>query len=110
MVMETGDETYEARKERFDYIMARRAEKPRPTLAAIGKELGISRQNVHRIVKRNQVKPSGRPRSNEGRRSRAVLRLEKWQARRLAHLAANQPTTREDGWIARIEAELKALG
>jgi hypothetical protein len=110
MVMETGDETYKSRLERYEYIVARRAEKPRPTLEAIGTELGISRQNVWRLLSRGGVKPSGRPRSNEGRRAKLVERLGKWQAQRLRHLAANKPTDREDGWIATIEADLKELG
>lgn len=109
MVIETGDTTFEARKERFDYVMRRRAEKPRPTLAVIGEELGITRQNVWRIIHRGEVKPSGRPRSNVARRKRLVERLAKWQDRRLTKIAANKPTTVEDSWIAKVEGMLKDL-
>lgn len=108
-LIETGDETYEERKKRFDYIKARRAEKPRPTLEAIGKELGITRQNVWRALDRGVVKPSGRPRSDAGRRRFQLKRLEAWQKRRMAKLAVNKPTTIEDGWIARVEAIIKDL-
>lgn len=107
---ETGDETYEERKKRFEYIMARRAEKPRPTLEQIGKELGISRQNVWRTIDRGVVKPSGRPRSNEGRRRFQLKRLEAWQRRRNAKLAQGiLDTPRENEWIAKIEAIIQTL-
>lgn len=107
--IETGDVTYADRFKRWEYIMARRGETPRPTLQKIADELHISRQNVHRIIKKGKVKPSGRPRSNEGRRKRVAARLEKWYARRLAKAVKALPVDVEDGWITKLEAELRAL-
>ena len=48
----TGDRTYVGRVERFEYIQRRRAETPQPTIQAIADELGISKQNVSRLIKR----------------------------------------------------------
>lgn len=109
MAMETGDKTYVDRLKRYEYIVARRAETPKPTLQVIATELGVSRQNVHRILKRGGVKPAGRPRSNEGRRRRVAERLEKWQHRRLAKIVKSLPVESEERWIAKLEGELRDL-
>lgn len=108
-MVETGDSTYPERVKRYEYIVARRADKPRPSLQKIAEELGISRQNVHRILRRGTVKPSGRPRSNDGRRKRVAARLTKWHQRRLDKTVRGLDTSYEDGWISRLEAELRSL-
>jgi hypothetical protein len=107
--VETGDTTYDDRVTRYEYIVARRAEKPQPTLQAIGDALGITRQNVHRLLKRGGVRPAGRPRSDAGRRKFLIKRLTSWQTRRLKKLAVNKPTEVEDGWITKIEVEIQGL-
>lgn len=104
----TGDETYQARVERMEYIQKRRAEKA--TIQTIANELGISKQNVGRYLVRGTVRPSGRQPSNKGRKERLVKRLALWQSRRTANLVANRPTTYEDGWIADLEGRLRDLG
>jgi hypothetical protein len=105
----TGDKTYEARVERVEYIKKRRADTPQPTLKQIGKELGISKQNVSRLLKRPTVRPAGRQPSNEGRKRRLVKRLGLWQSRRNFKLSEGRDVTYEDGWIATLEARLKDL-
>lgn len=106
---ETGDETYEERLKRYEYIVARRAERPQPSLRALAKEMGISPQNIHRQLKRGVVKPSGRPRSDAARRRRLVARIGKWQTRRTTKIAAGKPVEVEDQWIAKLEAQLRDL-
>jgi predicted transcriptional regulator len=105
----TGDQTYKDRLARYEYVVQRRAEKPQPTIEAIAKELGISKQNVSRLLSRGTVRPSGRQPSNEGRKKALQKRIDTWQARRQAHIEAGKPTDREDSWISDLTARLAAL-
>ena len=105
----TGDKTYAARVERYEYIVARRAEKPQPTLQQIGNELGISKQNVSRLLSRDEVRPAGRQPSNKGRKARLVKRIAAWQSRRNFKLSEGRDVAYEDGWIATLEERLKDL-
>jgi hypothetical protein len=107
--IETGDATYQSRVERYEYIMKRRAEKPRPTYRQLAKEMGVSHQAIGRIVKRGVVRPSGRPRTNTGRIKRLSIRLNSWYGRRTAKLAKGLDVSYEDASIAKIEAQIAAL-
>lgn len=106
----TGDTTYLKRIDRYEYVLGRLADTPKPTYETIGKELGITRQNISRLVNRGTPKPAGRQPSNEGRIARLTVRLGQWQARRTARIVAGQPTVREDGWIADLAARIRDLG
>lgn len=107
--LETGDSTYAQRYERWQYVMNRLKDNPKPTYEQIGKELGIAKQNVGRIVKRGVVKPSGRQRTNAGRIKRLTARLQLWNSRRGANLAVGAPTLVEDRWIADISDRIRVL-
>jgi IS30 family transposase len=106
---QTGDASYLARVERWEYIQKRLADTPKPTYEIIAKELGIAKQNVARYIKRGTVRPTGRQPSNAGRRQRIMNRLTMWQARRTFKLSKGLDVTFEDGWIADLEGRLKAL-
>lgn len=105
----TGDVTYADRYRRWQYVNERLAANPKPTYEQIGKELGISKQNVGRIVARGEVKPSGRQRTNAGRIKRLTARLTLWSSRRAANLAAGTPTVVEDRWIADLTERIRVL-
>jgi hypothetical protein len=105
-MIETGDKTYADRLKRYEYVLQRLSEPNAPTYEQLGRELGISKQAVSRMVTRGVLRPSGRPRSNEGRRKRLVARIEKWQARRLAKMGKKMDVAYEDANIAKLEAQL----
>jgi hypothetical protein len=108
--IETGDKTYVTRKERFDYIMASIKPGPnRKTYRELAKELGVSHQAIGRVAKRGVVRPSGRPRSNEGRIRRLSIRLNNWQTRRTTKLGKGLDVSYEDANIAKLEAQIAAL-
>jgi hypothetical protein len=107
--LETGDTTYQERYRRWEYVMGRLKDNPRPTYEQIGSELGISKQNVGRIVARGEVKPSGRQRTNAGRIQRLGKRLQLWNSRRAANLVAGATTEVEDRWIADLSGRIKVL-
>lgn len=107
--IETGDKTYADRVKQYEYIMRRLSETPKPTYRKLAEELGVHHQHIGRIVKRGVVRPSGRPRSNEGRVKAIVERLDRWQARRTAKLAKGRDVTFEEGHIAKLEAKLADL-
>lgn len=113
---QTGDPTYKKRLDRYEFIMGRLKDTPKPTYEQLGREVGeregvpsISRQNVSRLVNRGAFKPAGRQPTNEGRRKRVMARIAKWQARRTANIVAGKPTLREDNWISDLEARLRQL-
>jgi len=108
MDRETGDDTYVARVERWNYIQKRRAE--HATVQTIANELGLAKQNVSRYIVRGTVRPTGRQRSNEGRKDRLAKRVMLWQQRRTANIVAGKPTTYEDKWIADLEGRIRDLG
>lgn len=105
----TGDATYRDRVARFQYVMARLNDKPKPTYDTIGKELGITRQNVARLVKRGTVKPAGRQPTNEGRKKALRARLDKWHARMVERAANGKSTDREVKWISDLAEQLATL-
>ena len=105
----TGDKTYQARVDRYNYIIGRRAEKPQPTIQKIADELGISKQNVSRLINRGKVLPAGRQPSNKGRIARLQKRVDIWKHRRDYKLSMGKDVSYEDGWIATLEARIKAL-
>lgn len=108
----TGDATYQARYDRWEYIMGRLAEpkEKRPTYRQLAVEVGVSFQNIARIVKRGEVKPSGRQPSNDGRKARLMKKMSLWTARRGAKLSQGLPVEAEDRWIAEYVERIKALG
>lgn len=108
--IETGDKTYTDRVKRYEYIMGRLSDTPRPTLEKIGQEIGVTKQNVSRLIKRGTVRPAGRPPTNDGRRKRVMARLAMWQARRTAKIADGKDVAFEDKWIADLEQRLRGLG
>lgn len=105
--LETGDATYQERYDRWLYVMKRTKEGA--TRRAIGAELGIAHQNVDRIIKRGYVKPSGRQKSNEGRKRRIMKRLDLWSSRRATKLAQGLPVEVEDRWIAKLAKRMQEL-
>ena len=108
--IETGDRTYETRKQRFDYVMESIKPGPnRKTYRQLAQELGVSHQAIGRLVKRGVIRPSGRPRSNEGRIRKLATRLNRWQERRTRKLSKGLDVTYEDAHIAKLETQLAAL-
>lgn len=105
----TGDATYLSRLSRWEYILRRRASTPKATYEQIGLELGISKQNVARYIKRNTVRPSGRPRTDESRKRRLLARILSWTHRRQRKQLLGRDVSIEEKWIADLEGRLAAL-
>ncbi len=106
----TGDRTYKARVERYEYVLKRMSQTPKPTVQAVADELGISKQNVSRLIVRGTVRPSGRQPTNAGQIARMETRLARWKARRDRKAASSQDTEVESRWIDDLEAQLASLG
>lgn len=105
----TGDTTYRDRVARYEYVVQRRSETPRPTLQQIADELGIAKQNVSRLLARGTVRPAGRPPTNDGRIKRLEARLATWQKRLHERQLAGKPTDREQEWISKLTSEMESL-